>query len=109
IAERMFAQGDVRVIARRPVSMGSEGARGLGSLATPSQIGFKLSGSAKGPDGARRRPLLHVNASGKGLQGSGTCAFFEKNKLAKGPCEHLLGLRAAHMARPRDEDTKGGN
>lgn len=73
---------DVRIIARRPTA-----------------LGFKLSGSAKGPDGKRVRPQLSVDKTGKIIEGTCSCDFFKKNKLTQGPCEHLLALRLAHMDR----------
>jgi hypothetical protein len=90
-ARTIFQRGDVRVIARRPVS-----------------TGFKLSGSAKGVDGGRVRPLVSVDHAGQILEGTCTCAFFKKHQMTRGPCQHLLALRLAHMARLSEED-KGGN
>jgi hypothetical protein len=78
---------NVRIIARRPVT-----------------TGYKLSGSAKGGDGQRVRPLLHVDLEGKILEASCTCAFYKKSKLTQGPCEHILALRLAHMKRLEEED-----
>jgi len=28
-----------------------------------------------------------------------TCPYHQKNQLKQGPCEHILSLRLAHMAR----------
>ncbi len=86
-AQSIHAKGDVRLIMRRPTS-----------------TGFKLSGSAKGADGKRVRPLLTVDKEGKVVEGECTCEFFRKHKLTKGPCEHLLALRLAHMERLAGED-----
>ena len=72
-----MTQDNVRVIARRPVS-----------------TGYKLSGSARGSDGQRVRPLLHVNHEGHIIEASCTCAFYKKSKLTQGPCEHVLGTAA---------------
>ena len=88
-AQVIFAQENVRIIARRPYS-----------------LGFKLSGSAKGGDGARVRPLLTVNHDGDIVEGTCTCSFFRSHQLTKGPCEHLLALRLAHMDRLAAEDKK---
>jgi hypothetical protein len=85
----IFDNDDVRVIARRPTS-----------------TGFKLSGSAKGTDGSRVRPLLSVDKAGSIIEGTCTCAYFKKHQLTQGPCQHLLALRLAHMARLAQE---GGN
>lgn len=90
-ARRIFNQDDVRIIARRPVAQG-----------------YKLSGSAKGADNKRVRPLLFVDHQGKIIEASCTCPFYEKYTLTRGPCEHTLALRLAHMSRLEDEDTKGG-
>jgi hypothetical protein len=90
-ARAIFQSGNVRVIARRPVS-----------------TGFKLSGSARGSDGGRVRPLLSVDHQGQIIEGTCTCAFFKKHQMTQGPCQHLLALRLAHMARLSEED-KGGN
>jgi SWIM zinc finger len=86
-ARDIFEQGGVRIIARRPVSGG-----------------YKLSGSARGGfDPARVRPLLHVDNEGRIVEAECTCAFFKKSGLAKGPCEHILALRLAHMSRLEEE------
>lgn len=79
-AQAIFDSGDVRVIMRRP-----------------TKSGYKLSGSAKGADSRRVRPLLSVDKDGKIVEGTCSCPFFREHKLTKGPCEHLLALRLAHM------------
>ncbi len=81
-AQEIFANDNVRIIARRPVS-----------------TGYKLSGSSKGNDGARVRPLIHVDHEGHIIEAECTCPFFKKSKLTQGPCEHILSLRLAHMSR----------
>ncbi|MGE3819285.1 MAG: SWIM zinc finger family protein [Isosphaeraceae bacterium] len=83
----IFDRGDVRVIARRPVS-----------------TGFKLSGTAKGGDGRRVRPLLHVDHEGKIVEGSCTCPEYKQRQWTHGPCAHVLALRQAHMSRLKQED-----
>ena len=80
IAKLIVEQGDVRIIARRPFPKG-----------------YKLSGSAKGPDGTRVRPMLSVDHDGQILEASCSCEFGKKHGLTKGPCEHMLALRLAHM------------
>jgi hypothetical protein len=90
-AREIFQQDNIRIIARRPVT-----------------TGYKLSGSAKGADGKRVRPLLHVDHEGRIIEASCTCAFFKKAQLTQGPCEHVLALRLAHMSRLEAEDQKGG-
>ncbi len=89
-ARAIFESDNVRIIARRPVA-----------------TGYKLSGSAKGADDQRVRPLLHVDAEGRIIEASCTCAFAKKSQLTQGPCEHVLALRLAHMSRLEDEQ-KGG-
>jgi hypothetical protein len=91
-AREIFTKDDVRIIARRPFSGG-----------------FKLSGSAKGKDGVRVRPQITVNHAGEIVEGACTCSFFRSHQLTKGPCEHLLALRLAHMDRLAAEDGKGGS
>jgi hypothetical protein len=89
---RVIAEaGDVRIIARRPV-----------------KTGYKLSGSAKGADGKRVRPLVHVDAQGAILEASCTCREFRQHRLTQGPCEHILALRLAHLSR-LDSARSGGN
>ena len=90
-AKQIFERGDVRIIARRPV-----------------QTGYKLSGSSKGSDGRRVRPLVHVDHEGLIIEATCTCPYHQKNQLKQGPCEHILSLRLAHMARLELEG-KGGN
>jgi len=86
-AQAIVAHDNVRIIARRPVTGG-----------------YKLSGSAKGSDNHRVRPLLHVDLQGHIVEASCTCGFFKKSKLTQGPCEHILALRLAHMSRLEKED-----
>ena len=86
-ARNIFKSDNVRIIARRPVA-----------------TGFKLSGSVLGTKGDRVRPQLHVDGVGQIIEGTCTCSFFKSNQLAKGPCEHLLALRLAHMDRLESED-----
>jgi hypothetical protein len=86
-AQAILKSDNVRIIARRPVTGG-----------------YKLSGSAKGSDNHRVRPLLHVDLEGHIIEASCTCPFFKKSKLTQGPCEHILALRLAHMSRLEKED-----
>ena len=86
-ARAIYDAGNVKIIARRAVS-----------------TGFKLSGSSKGADGIRVRPQLHVDHAGHIIEATCTCEFARKHQLTKGPCEHSLSLRLAHMSRLADED-----
>jgi hypothetical protein len=86
-AKEIVSADAVRIIARRPLS-----------------TGYKLSGSARGNDGAQVRPQIHVDMEGHIIEGSCTCGFFRSHALTKGPCEHLLALRLAHMNRLEAED-----
>jgi hypothetical protein len=91
-ARQVFEAGHARLIARRPV-----------------KTGYKLSGSVRGSEDERVRPLIHVDRAGHILEATCTCKFFKKHRLTQGPCEHVLALRLAHMARLEAEDTaKGG-
>ncbi len=78
----MLDRGDARIIAHRPVS-----------------TGYKVSGSAKGADGKRVRPRMHIDHEGRIVEASCTCRHYAKHKMTKGPCEHMLALRLAHMER----------
>lgn len=90
-ARAIFDADNVRIIARRPVS-----------------DGYKLSGSAKGADGQRVRPLVHVDPAGQIKSAECTCSHFKKHQMTQGPCEHVLALRLAHMRRLATEDANGG-
>jgi hypothetical protein len=87
----IFDRGDVRITSRRPVS-----------------TGYKLTGSARGTTAERVRPLLHVDHEGRIVEASCTCAEYKKFQLTRGPCEHILALRLAHMHRLETEDREGG-
>jgi hypothetical protein len=87
----IFESGNVFLTARRPVA-----------------TGYKLTGSAKGGDGARVRPLMHVDHEGHIVEASCTCGHYKKYKMTRGPCEHILALRLAHMDRLANEDQEGG-
>ena len=63
----------------------------------PQTDGHKPSGSAKGSDNHRVRPLLHVDHEGHIIEASCTCGFYKKSKLTQGPCEHILALRFNYM------------
>ena len=54
------------------------------------------------------RPLLHVDHEGRVIEANCTCEFFKKHHLTRGPCEHILALRLAHMRRLEEEDRQGG-
>ncbi|MFL5339899.1 MAG: SWIM zinc finger family protein [Gemmataceae bacterium] len=87
-AARAIFEGDnVRLTARRPVAGG-----------------YKLTGSAKGADAVRVRPLLHIDLDGKILSAECTCQHYRQHQLTHGPCEHILALRLAHMSRLEAED-----
>lgn len=88
-AKAVFDSDNVRIIAHRPVS-----------------TGYKLSGSVRGTGGERVRPQLHVDADGQIIEGSCTCRHFQSHQLTRGPCEHLLALRLAHMAKLEKDDRK---
>ncbi len=90
-AQTIFEKGDIKIIARRPVESG----------------GYKLSGSAKGLDGQRVRPQLHVDQEGHLVEALCTCKFYQEKQLTQGPCEHILALRLAHMERLAAEDAPG--
>jgi uncharacterized Zn finger protein len=79
-AKQIFEKGDARLTARRPVS-----------------TGYKLSGSVKGSDGNRVRPLLSVDFESRIVEATCTCNKFKHSKLTQGPCEHMLALRLLHM------------
>jgi hypothetical protein len=91
-AREIYSSDNVRVIARRPVASG-----------------YKISGSARGRDGARVRPLISVDHHGQIIEAECTCSFFRKHRLTQGPCDHMLALRLAHMQRLAAEESKGGD
>lgn len=85
-ARVIFERDNVRVIMRRPFAGG-----------------YKLSGSAKGADNMQVRPQLQIDGEGRIVTAECTCAYHQKQKLTKGPCEHILALRLAHMSRLEKE------
>ncbi len=85
-AEAIFNGGGVFITARRKVDGG-----------------HKLTGSVRGSSGPRVRPVLHVDDSGKVVDASCSCAEFGKHGLTRGPCEHVLALRLAHMRKLEEE------
>lgn len=91
-ARAVFENGDARFTARRPYPGG-----------------YKLTGSVRGTEGERTRPLIDVDDAGRIVTATCTCKHFRTHRLTKGPCEHVLALRYAHMARLRaEDDSKGG-
>lgn len=81
-AEQIIAAGNLRVTSRRP-----------------APTGYKLTGSAKGPDGKRCRPLLSIDKENRIIEAKCSCAYYKQHRMTKGPCEHVLALRLEHMAR----------
>jgi hypothetical protein len=79
-ARRIFEAGNARLTARRPMASG-----------------WKLTGSARGEDGQRRRPLLHIDHQGRIVEATCTCPQYRRSHLTQGPCEHILALQLAHM------------
>jgi hypothetical protein len=90
-ARKVFEAGDARFTARRP-----------------HKGGYKLSGSVRGTEGERVRPLLSVDGVGQIIEATCNCKHFKTHRLTKGPCEHMLALRLAHMARLEAEDRERG-
>lgn len=88
-AKAIMQTDNVRIIARRPVA-----------------TGYKLSASVQGSKGERVRPQLHIDLKGHIIEGSCTCKEFKEQALTKGPCEHLLALRLAHLKKLEEEDLK---
>lgn len=86
-ARLIYENDNIRIIARRPV-----------------KTGFKLSGSAKGSDNKRVRPVLHIDHESHIIEAKCTCNYHKKHQLTKGPCEHILALRLAHMSRLEAEE-----
>ncbi len=87
-ARQIFERDGVRIIATRPTGDDDK-----------HPTGYKVSGSVKGLDSQLVRPLLHVDGDGQIVTGTCTCATFKSQALTRGPCEHLLALRLAHMDR----------
>jgi hypothetical protein len=94
-AKALFNANQIMVIATRPVAIAADAAGG----ATPA--GYKLSGSCAQSLNAstRMRPQLHVDHAGAIIEASCTCEAMQRHGLSKGPCEHVLALRLAHMAK----------
>ena len=88
LAQQIVEGNRVRLIMRRP-----------------TESGYKISGSARGAkDPAPVRPLISLDHDGRIIEASCTCAFFQKQQLKQGPCEHILALRLVHMKRLEQED-----
>jgi hypothetical protein len=79
-ARRIVESGNARLTARRPV-----------------ESGWKLTGSARGEDGRRWRPLLHIDRAGRIIEATCTCPHYRKGQPHQVPCEHVLALRLNHM------------
>ena len=90
LAKALHAGAQIAIIARRPVA-----------------VAYKLSGncalSLSIQNQARVRPQLHIANTGEIISASCTCEAMTRDGLSKGPCEHVLALRLAHMARLEHE------
>ena len=90
LAKGLHAGAHIAIIARRPVANA-----------------YKLSGNCALSLGvgnqARVRPQLHIANTGEIIEASCTCEAMTRDGLSKGPCEHVLALRLAHMARLEQE------
>lgn len=100
LAREIVAAGGARIIARRPVFEA-----GVGPADASAGPGYKISGNVSGA-GGRVRPMLHVDPTGSIVTAKCTCPDYAKFKLTKGPCEHVLALRLAHMQRLEAEGRK---
>jgi hypothetical protein len=81
-ARHIVETGNARLTARRPIASG-----------------WKLTGSAQGEDGHRRRPLLHIDHQGRIVEATCTCPQYRRDHLTQGPCEHILALQLIHVQR----------
>ena len=90
LAKALHAAAQIAIIARRPVA-----------------AAYKLSGNCalglSAGNQARVRPQLHIANTGEIIEASCTCEAMTRDGLSKGPCEHVLALRLAHMARLEQE------
>ena len=101
----------VRELSREPLPMEQlrfsnpreEAARRLADAVKPSaEAGAdgRLSLKGKVKDGSRTHDCsLVLDRDERLVEGHCACSFFFRNKLYKGPCEHLLALRMAHNER----------
>lgn len=70
-------------------------AKGVTIRAEQVQGGLKLTGTVK-DDNSIYLPELVIDRDERIAQGKCTCSYYIRNKLFKGPCEHILALRIAH-------------
>ena len=54
-----------------------------------------LSGTVRDA-GQQYQPRLTLDSDERMIRGSCSCSFYIRNKLHRGPCEHMLALRAMH-------------
>jgi hypothetical protein len=53
--------------------------------------------------GKRLAPVLVLDADERLVHASCTCNYFQMNRLMRGPCHHMLAIRAAHARQLRGE------
>ena len=77
-------------------------AAGLASLGPVEQGGgrLRLAGTVL-DDGRTLRPAVEIDADERMVGGACECGFYIRNRLARGPCEHMLALRRLFHAEAR--------
>jgi hypothetical protein len=51
---------------------------------------------------------VHIDHEARILEATCTCRAFESHQLTRGPCEHILSLRLAHIEQLEREKGEGG-
>lgn len=65
-------------------------------VADGSEGGLRLAGRIKDQRGKLFAPSLTFDVEQRLVAGDCSCDYFIRNRLHRGPCEHMLALRAAH-------------
>ena len=74
----------------------------LAAVETSSEGQLSLGGAVKEKE-KTFRPSLTLDADGRMVRAECTCNWHRQHKLFRGPCEHILALRLAHMSRLEEE------
>ena len=64
------------------------------------QDNLQLSGTVRDA-GQQYQPKLVTDSDERLIRGECNCSFYIRNKLHRGPCEHMLALRALHSRHSR--------
>ncbi|MCB9652559.1 MAG: SWIM zinc finger family protein [Deltaproteobacteria bacterium] len=79
---------------------------GVDEIGRDVQVRGRLKSAGRSDD---RDVVILIDADDRLTQAQCTCNFFAQNRLRKGPCEHMLGVRGLYERKRRERVERGGH